>query len=98
MIRHVVMIQWAPGAPADASARLGAALDTLPGLIPEIRRYEHGPDLGLAEGNFDYVVVGDFDSAADWERYRTHPAHLALIADHIRPHLGQRVAVQYDIA
>ena len=60
MIRHCVMFTWADGVPDDMKAKVAEELDTLPGLIPEIQKYEHGPDAGLSDGNYDYCAVADF--------------------------------------
>lgn len=93
--RHVVTLTWTDDA---SDAVVAAALDALRGLpeqIPEIRSYEVGEDAGLAPGNADIVIVADFDSAGGFETYRDHPAHQAVIHDHIRPILAGRSAVQH---
>ncbi|MET0910019.1 MAG: Dabb family protein [Ilumatobacteraceae bacterium] len=96
--RHVVMFTWNDDVdPAHADA-VGAALATLPGLIPEIAAYRHGPDAGVNEGNFDYVVVADFATRDDYLVYRDHPDHRAFIAAMITGRVAARAAVQYDIA
>ena len=95
MFRHVVMFQWVEGvdrADIDAAA---AALDALVADVPEVVSYVHGPDLGVSEGNFDYVIVGDFASAEDYVVYRDHPEHQRIIAEMIKPHVATRAAVQY---
>ena len=97
MIRHVVMFRWRDDAPADAAANLSARLAELPGLIPEIRSYRFGADEGLADGNFDYAVVADFDDAAAFFTYRQHPAHQKFIDDHITGKVAGRMAVQFDL-
>jgi Stress responsive A/B Barrel Domain len=93
-LRHVVCFTWKPGTSADSIAVLEAALDTLPALIPEIRGYRFGRDLGLAEGNAEFAIVGDFADADAWRRYQEHPEHQRVLAEHIRPNLARRVAVQ----
>ena len=35
----------------------------LPATIEQIRSYVHGTDVGVSAGNFDYVLVADFDDA-----------------------------------
>jgi hypothetical protein len=97
VIRHVVMFRWAEEAPADAAERVAAALRTLPDAIPEIRRYDLGPDAGINEGSFDFVVVADFDDTASYLVYRDHPAHQRVIREVILPVVGQRAAVQYEV-
>jgi hypothetical protein len=92
------MFRWNDDVDAAHVERLRAGLDVLPAAIPEIRSYRHGPDAGLAEGNFDYVVVGDFDSVADYLVYRDHDAHQQLITDLIAGRVSARAAVQYEFA
>lgn len=98
MVRHVVMFKWKDGVGAADVADLGRGLDTLPRAIAEIARYQHGPDLGVNSGNFDYVVVGDFATVEDYLVYRDHPVHQQLIVDVIAPLIAERSAVQYRIA
>ncbi len=97
MIRHCVMLTWADGVPDDLKEEVSQQLDTLPGLIPEIRNYAHGPDAGLSEGNHDYCVVADFADEDAYRVYAAHGDHQRVIADHIRPILAGRAAVQYRI-
>ncbi|MFN3258096.1 MAG: Dabb family protein [Ilumatobacter sp.] len=96
MFRHVVMFKWnddVDDAHVDATA---AALDELTARMPEVRGYRHGRDLGLTEGNFDYVIVGEYESIDDYVTYRDHPDHRALIANYIAGRVSARAAVQYD--
>ncbi|MFD2348370.1 Dabb family protein [Nonomuraea ferruginea] len=46
-------------------------------------------------GNHDFAVVADFDSEDDYRAYRDHPRHQAVIAEHIKPILATRAAVQF---
>lgn len=96
-LRHVVMFRFAPGTTEEQRARLAEELRRLPAAIPEIAAYTVGPDAGLADGNFDFAVVGDFASAEDWQVYRDHPAHQAVIAEHIRPIVAERAATQIGL-
>ena len=94
--RHVVMFQWADGLGDDHVRRVQDGLNALPAAIEQIRSYVHGPDLGVTAGNFDYVLVADFDSEEDFLVYRTHPVHLQFIDDVITGNTPQRAAVQYQ--
>jgi len=95
MFRHVVLLAWTDEATSEQKAEVAAQLSKLPGVIPEIRQYVIGADAGVNQGNHDFAVVADFDSAEDYVVYRDHPAHQEIIATHIRPILGARAAVQY---
>ena len=96
VVRHVVLFRWKPEADAASKGRVAEGLSELPSAIPEIRHYAFGPDAGLAEGNFDFAVVADFDDVDGYRLYAAHPAHTALIAERIRPLIADRVAVQYE--
>lgn len=96
MIRHIVLLELTDGSTnADADA-ICEALSTLPGRIPSIRSYVFGRDVGLAEGNVDVTAVADFDDVAGYEAYRDHDAHKQVIADHIKPVLASRHAIQIE--
>lgn len=96
-IRHVVTFVFRDGTTTEEIAAITEGLESLPGVIPEIREYHVGPDLGLNDGNQQYAVTADFETEADYLVYRDHPAHLAVIAERIRPVLEARAAVQFGI-
>ena len=96
MLRHVVMFKWNDDVDDEHVDATAAALDELSVRMPEVRGYRHGRDLGLTEGNFDYVIVGEYDSIDDYVTYRDHPDHQALIATYIAGRVSARSAVQYD--
>ena len=95
MLRHVVMMRLTDEATEADRAAIVDGLRALPDLIPEIRSYSVGTDAGLAEGNFELVVVGDFDDDEGYTAYATNADHQAVIALRIRPFLAERAAVQY---
>ena len=95
MLRHVVMFQWSEGIDEAHVAATTAAFDVLPSKIDVLRSYVHGPDAGISEGNYDYVVVADVDSPEDFVTYRDHPDHQALVGEFIAGKVAQRSAVQY---
>ena len=98
MIRHVVMFRWKPDTADEDVDSVVARLQTMPELIPEIREYRFGADLGINDANWDFVVVADFETADDYLTYRDDPRHRALVAEAIGPHLEERASVQYEFA
>jgi hypothetical protein len=96
MFRHVVMFKWNDDVDAAHIAATGAALDALVATIPEVGDYRHGPDVGLTDGNYDYVIVGEYASVDDFVTYRDHPDHQAMIQQFIAGRVSARAAVQYD--
>jgi putative component of toxin-antitoxin plasmid stabilization module len=97
MIRHVVMFRWNDQATEPVRERARQELAALPERIDAIRTFDFGDDAGLREGNFDLAVVADFDDADGYRTYADHPAHLAVIRDHLLPYLGERAAVQFEL-
>ncbi len=97
MLRHVVLLRWKPGTTAAQLDALLAAIAKLPARIPELKAYRFGADAGLAAGNFDFAIVADFDDDADFLSYASHPVHQAFIAEHTRPLVAERAAVQFRI-
>ena len=96
MLRHVAVFRWKPGTtPGDLKA-LGDGLSRLPATIPEIADYRFGSDARLADGNWDYAVVADFEGREGYEVYRDHPAHQQLISELVAPIISERAAVQYE--
>ena len=97
MLRHVVMFRWTPEASAESKAKVASGLAALPAVVETIREYRFGPDAGLAEGNWDFVVVADFADSDGYLVYRDHEAHRALVTNAIRPIIAERAAVQYEL-
>lgn len=96
MIRHCVMFRFNDGVSDDVKRTISDGLDQMANL-PMVGTYQHGPDAGISDGAWDYVVVGDFDTAEDYQAYATDESHVALIDGHIRPAISARAAVQYEI-
>src|SRR2546428_12657615 len=96
MFRHVVLLRWTPEATPAQRAAVPEGLAALPARVPEIRGYVVGADARVNAGNFDLVVVADFDSFDDYLVYRDHPEHQAVLRERIAPILAERAAVQHE--
>ena len=94
-LRHVINLTFRDDTTDEQVEAAVAALRALPGQIPEIESYVVGRDAGISEGNADLAIVADFASVADYEVYRDHPAHQAVIKDHFVPIIAGRTAVQH---
>jgi hypothetical protein len=95
MIRHVVVFTWSPTADAERRATTVEALRRLRQDVGGMTSLVVADDAGLTEGNADTVLVADFPDAEAFHRYAQDPVHLAVIAEHVRPWLAARSAVQY---
>ncbi len=97
MLRHVVLMRWKPETSDAQKQAVREGLAALPAAIPEIRSYQFGDDAAIVKGNFEFAIVADFENEPDFQTYATHDAHQKLIAEHIRPILQDRAAVQYAL-
>ena len=97
MIRHVVVFTWSAEADADRRATTREALQRLREEVGGMTSLVVADDAGLSDGNADTVLIADFPDAEAYYRYAQDPLHLAVIAEHVRPWLAQRSAVQYQI-
>jgi hypothetical protein len=92
------MMRFTPESTAAQHSAVKDGLSALPGKIPEIRSYVLGEDARVNEGNYDLVVVADFDDVDEYVVYRDHPDHQAVIKQAIRPILADRAAVQHHVS
>lgn len=93
MIRHIVMWKFRPGTEAEQEKFL-KELQALQGVIPQLVRSEVARN--VAPGNYDAVLVSEFQSLKDLEAYKKDPRHQAVSAlcKSIRE---DRTAVDYEV-
>jgi hypothetical protein len=97
MIRHVVVFTWS--ADADAEQR-SASVTALRGLREDVGGMTSlvvAEDAGLSDGNAHAVLIADFPDVEAFRRYAQDPVHLSVLAEHVRPWLAVRSAVQYQV-
>ena len=95
MIRHVVVFTWSEAAD---EARRRTTMEALRRLREDVGGMTYlvvAEDAGLTDGNADTVLIADFPDVEAFYRYAQDPVHLSVIAEHVRPWLAQRSAVQY---
>ena len=97
MIRHVVVFTWSQAADAERRAATVEALRRLSQDVGGMASLVVADDAGLSDGNADTVLIADFPDVEAYHRYAQDPVHLAVIAEHVRPYLAARSAVQYEV-
>ena len=92
MIRHIVMWKFRPGT-EEEQERFLSGLAALQGVIPELKKSEVARNVGA--GNYDAVLLSEFESLEALERYKNDPRHKAASAlcKSIRT---DRTAVDYE--
>ncbi len=100
-VRHMVLVKLKPGTPSDAVDAMLAALRRLPARIPTILRMEVGRQVASLDDGRNASIGGlvEFASEDDYRAYAKDPAHVAVIKDHILPHMvdGGRAALQTSV-
>lgn len=98
MLKHIVMWRFREG--AEGKSRIEHArwmkerLEALRGVVPQIRELEVGVNETVSEAAYDAVLISAFDSPADLEAYKCHPAHVA-VSEQCKRVRESRVAVDY---
>jgi Stress responsive A/B Barrel Domain len=95
MIRHVVAFTWSEAADAARRATTIQALRRLREDVGGMTAFTVAEDAGLVDGNASAVLIADFPDVEAFYRYAQDPVHLAVLAEHVRPFLAARSAVQY---
>ena len=101
MIRHVCMFEFSEEAEgrtrAENVAITKAMLEALPEKISWIRASTVAVNAkGAPDGNWDLILISDFDSFEDLERYQVHPDHVA-VGTFMKPVRRARSCVDFEI-
>src|SRR5687768_13216950 len=97
LIRHVVIFTWSTAADERRRVASVQALRRLQQDVGGMQSLVVAEDAGLADGNGDVVLIADFPDVEAFYRYAQDPVHLAVVAEHVRPWLAARSALQYQI-
>jgi hypothetical protein len=97
MIRHVVVFTWSADADAERRRTTVEALRRLREDVGGMSSLVVAEDAGISDGNADAVLIADFPDVEAFSRYAQDPVHLAVLAEHVRPWLAVRSAVQYRL-
>jgi hypothetical protein len=97
MLRHVVLFTWSDAADEQRRATTIEALRSLRDDVGGMTSLVVASDARLVDGNADTVLIAEFPGVESFQRYAQHSVHLAVIAEHVRPWLAARSAVQYEM-
>ncbi|KWX68109.1 Dabb family protein [Mycobacterium sp. NAZ190054] len=94
MIRNVVLAKLKTGYDAAEVERVQDGLRALncPGTV----RYTVGTDAGLRDGNWDFVIVADFEDVTAYRGYDEDAAHNELRA-RLAPFVEQIARAQFEV-
>jgi hypothetical protein len=79
---HVVLVEWADGAPADVAEQATRLSDELLTRIDGVLSVSSGESVGgeQLEAGFDWMLVVRFRDRAALDGYLPHPSHLPVSA------------------
>jgi hypothetical protein len=97
MIRHVVVFTWSEAADAQRRTSAIQALRRLRQDVGGMTSLVVAEDAGLSDGNAHTVLMADFPDVEAFYRYAQDPVRIAVLAEHVRPWLAARSAVQYRV-
>lgn len=99
MIVHIVMWKCIGDDQAQQNAnaaRIKELLDTLPGKVPQIVKFETGLDCNRSAAAYDAVLYSTFNSVKELKEYGDHPIHKNVAAE-IGKLVAERHVVDYEI-
>ncbi|GAB3039539.1 Dabb family protein [Parafrigoribacterium mesophilum] len=97
MLRHVVSWKLATDDPERKSAQSAEIRRRITALVPlvsSIRELTVGADTATTTGNWDLVLIADYDDADGLAAYQTHPEH-RKVAAFIRSVISDRTCVDF---
>jgi len=95
VLRHVVLFTWTDDADEARREATVGALRRLREDVGGMSELTVSADAGLVAGNAHAILVADFPDEESFRRFAQDPVHQAVLAEHVRPWLAGRSAVQY---
>ena len=95
MFNHVGHLTLVPDTTDAQIEGILSGLLGLPAQIDGLVEAQVVRDAGLTPGNANLRFHMRFESVEAWQAYKTHPAHVAVVTDHIGPVIGSKAFVQY---
>jgi quinol monooxygenase YgiN len=97
MIKHIVLFKYkADSTPAQQKAMVDG-LEALPGLIPEIKRFDLVPTVHGRPARFYHVaLISEFESVAALDAYIANEHHQRVVAL-IEAACESRAAFDYEV-
>lgn len=89
MITHVVAFKLKPMAEAQEQALLDA-FNGLMGVVPELEAFHMGRNVSDRDQTYTHALVGRMADMEAVGRYLRHPAHVAVVKDHLEPVMLER--------
>ena len=93
MLKHIVTWKMKEENKAENMAEIKSRLEALVGVIDEIKSLQVG--INENGGEYDIILITEFDSKSDLETYDQHPAHQE-VRSFVRSVVETRIAVDFN--
>ena len=97
MIRHCVLFRWVPGTTDDQVDEIAKLLLEYVATLDGVVSYRLGHDVGATDGNYNFGIVGDFETLDAYITYRDSPRHIEIAKGIVAKLLTERATVQFEI-
>lgn len=94
MFQHIGVLTLVDSATDEQRSALAQALRDLVGQVPGLEKANVITDAKIREGNADVLFAMTFDTQESWAAYGAHPAHVAVVEQHVKPVLASKVFIQ----
>jgi hypothetical protein len=95
MITHIVFFKLHDRSRENIE-KAGNILQSMAGIIPQLRHIEVGTDLVRSDRSYDLALVTKFDSLKDLQAYQVHPYHAGEVVPYVRSVSESIVTVDYE--
>ena len=101
MVKHVILWTLNPELSEDekktVKAGIKEGLEGLVGKVPGLIDVKVNVDGRLESSNADVMLDSTLESEAALKAYATHPAHVAVADNKVRPYTIQRSCLDFEI-
>ncbi|MBB3698587.1 Dabb family protein [Flammeovirga yaeyamensis] len=96
MINHTVLFKFKEEATQEQIQAMVDALQALGGKIDEIKEIQVKENFSERAKGFTIMLYSLFESKEALEAYQVHPAHVVVVTDHVKPILGDIMAIDIE--
>jgi hypothetical protein len=101
MVKHVILWTLSPNLSEEekkaVKAGIKEGLEGLVGKVPGLIDVKVNVDGRLESSNADVMLDSTLESEAALKAYATHPAHVAVADNKVRPYTVQRSCLDFEI-
>jgi len=95
-VEHLVLFQWQPEATTAQVDAAIAALRDLADKVPSVLQLSCGENFSDRAKGYQCGLFVRFSDRAALAAYQAHPAHQAVVREHLKPIMADVLALDYE--